>query len=234
MKIFFLLSLISFSAHANVNMETHDFSFEYGLAYHTLRGEQKSNNSKGRLTSSKNPFGNAAYTFRFSSNYGLKLFGGLQFVQFNEPKFGTLISETKLMNHYGMELLWKTSPIAKLGVFLMHQDHPLYFADSETDFKIVRRGFYQGGLHYQLGQRRRVGILWGLGAKVFTLFPTEGGNLTTEAGGGGEAYARIGWVGPLGALYQVKGFYQLASAPNAEVTFTHEVLGYSFLVSYSF
>lgn len=234
MRILFLLLFISLPLKAQINIETHDFSFEYGLAYHTLHGEQKENNTRGRLVSSQNPFWSAAYTYRLGANFGIKFFGGVHFIQFKEPKFGTLVAETKVLNNFGLEIIKKTGPNSKAGLFFMQQDRPLYFAETPTDFLIVRRPFAQAGLHLQAGQRRRIGLLWGLGAKGYTLFPTKGGNLATEGGVGGEAYARLGWVGILGALYQVKGFYQVATAPNAEINFRHELLGYCFQVSYSF
>jgi hypothetical protein len=235
MRLFLVFTFfLSLPLAAQINLETHNFSFEYGLAYHTLRGTQRSNNTTGRLTTSQNPYWNASYAYRITSKFALQLYGGVQFIQFNEPKFGSLIAETRVLNNYGLEIMHKPGPNSKFGVFVMHQDHPLYFADSPTELRIVRGGFVQSGAHFQLSQRRRIGLLWGLGLKAFVLFPTEGGNIVTETGGGGEGYARLGWVGPLGALYQVKGFYQAATAPNAVVTFQHEVLGYCFMVSHSF
>ncbi len=138
------------------------------------------------------------------------------------------------MNHFGLEVIKKTSPISKFGVFLQQQDQPVYFAETPTEFRVVRKSFVEGGVHYSLGQRRRIGLLWGTGVKAFSVFPTKGGNVTTEAGYGGEAYARLGWVGFLGALYQIKGFYHITSVPNADINFSHEILGYAFMVNYSF
>ena len=234
MVLLFILSLFFSHAWSQVNIETHDFSFEYGLAYHTLKGEQKRNNTKGQLTSPQNPFYNAAYTFRTSTNTALKFFGGVQLVRFDSPLNAGLKNEDQVLNHFGLELITRTSPISKFGIFLMQQDHPLYFAKSPTELEVFKKSFAESGLHWSLGQRRRVGLLWGLGAKGFLIFPTKGGNASTESGVGAEGYGRLGWVGPLGTLFQVKGFYQATTAPNAEVSFTHEILGYCFLLSFSY
>ena len=234
----FLLLLICFSliplAYSEVNIETQDLQLEYGLAYHTLRGRQEANESKGRLTSPQFPYFVGAYTFRTTQNTAFRLFGGVQTVQFDEPPFGTTISEKQALVQYGGELVRKLGPIMKLGVFGMKQDHPLYVTVRPDEFEVIRVSFAQTGLHFSLGQRRRIGLLWGLGAKAYALFPTKGGNFLTETGGGGEGYARLGWIGPLGTAVHFKGFYQVSTAPNAEVTFTHEVLGYSVSFQYSF
>jgi hypothetical protein len=235
MKFFFcFLLFISFSIRAEVNFETHEFSFEYGLTYHTLKESQKNNNSRGRLSSNQLPYWNAAYTVRLGRNFGMKLFGGIQLLRFEEPAFGTLHSEFDSLSLFGLELIQKTGPISKLGIFIMQQEHPLYRAIGPTDFEVFKLKFAQGGLHFQLGQRRRIGLLWGLGLKAFALFPTKGGDVATESGVGGEAYVRLGLVGPLGTLHQIKGFYQGVTAPNAEIEFSHELLGYAYLLSISF
>ncbi len=229
-----LTLLLSVSVGAQINEETHDFSFEYGLMYHTLRGEQKANNSKGRLTSDQNPYWNAAYTYRMSQNSAVRFFGGIQIVRFNEPQFGSIKKEDQVFDSYGLEIIRRMSPIFKASIFAMSQDHPTYFARTPTEFEIVKKSFIQSGMHFALGQRRRIGLLWGTGVKGYFIFPTKGGEVITEAGAGGEAYARLGWVGPFGALYQGKGFYQVTTAPNAAINFTHESLGYCFQVSHSF
>jgi hypothetical protein len=233
-----VLVLLYFSllpiAYAEVNIETQDLQFEYGLAYHTLRGRQEQNESKGRLTSPQFPYFNAAYTFRTSQNTALRMFGGVQTVRFDEPAFGTTISEKQALVQYGLEFVKKLGPIMKLGIFGMKQDHPLYVTVAPDEFEVIRVSFAQAGVHLSFSQRRRIGLLWGIGAKGYALFPTKGGNFLTEFGGGGEGYARLGWVGPLGTMIHLKGFYQVSTAPNAEVTFTHEVLGYSLNVQYSF
>lgn len=218
-----------------MNIETHDFSFEYGHAYHVLQGEQKSNNSKGRLTSPQYPFWQGSYTLRLGRTWGLRVFGGIHFVRFDEPKGSEqLKSEKKELAHHGVELLNKTGPYSRLGLFFMQQDHPLYFTKAPDEFEVIKKHFYQGGLHWALGQRRRIGLIWGLGAKGYFIFPTEGGNITTEGGVGGEGYARLGWIGPFGTTYQAKAFYQGNTAPNADVNFTHELFGYSFQVNLTF
>lgn len=235
MKLVGLLILfLSLNAFGEANLESHDFSFEYGLAYHTLKEEQKSNQSKGRLTSDQNPYWLGAYTVRISQRNALRFFGGISLVRFNEPAFGKVIGKGQDLNQFGLEFLSKTGPVSKFGFFLMQQDHPYYYAVTPTDYQIGIIKFAQAGLHLQLGQRRRIGLLWGLGLKAFTIFPTKGGPLATEAGAGGEGYLRFGWVGPLGALYQIKGFYQGVTAPNAEVSFSHEILGYCLQISHSF
>ncbi len=235
MKILiFLLFLISSTVKAQVNLETHDFSFEYGLEYHTLKGEQKNNNTKGRLSSNQQPYWIGGYTLRLGSKFGVRLFGGISVLRFEEPGVGTLVSEFDSLSMFGIELITKTGPNSKLSFFLMQQDHPLYRAVSPTEFEVFKLKFAQGGVHYQISQRRRIGLLWGIGAKGYLLFPTKGGTVATESGVGGEAYARLGWVGPLGTLHQIKGFYQASTAPNAEVNFTHEILGYCYQVSISY
>ena len=229
-----LVFIFSFSSLAEVNLERHDFSFEYGLAYHTLRSEQKNNNTAGKLTSDQLPYWQAAYTLRIGNNYGVRFFGGIQVLRFNEPPEGTLETEFTSLQTMGLELIRKTGPISKFGIFGMQQEHPLYKAVGPSTFEVFKIKFAQAGVHWQVGQRRRIGLLWGAGLKLFALFPSKGGNVSTESGAGGEAYARLGWVGPLGTLHQVKGFYQAATAPNAEVNFNHELLGYCYQVSYSF
>jgi hypothetical protein len=236
MKFLLLMcfSLLPLLAFAEVNIENHDVQFEYGLAYHTLKGKQNSNNSTGQLSSDQYPFWLGAYTFRTSQNSAIRMYGGVQFVRFNEPKFGTLIGEKQELVQYGLEFVKKLGPIMKFGIFGMKQDHPLYFAKDPTHFEVVRESFAQSGVHFSFSQRRRIGLLWGLGVKGYAMFPVHGGNVITEMGGGGEGYARLGWVGPLGTMYHIKGFYQVSSAPNAQAVFTHEVLGYSLNVQYSF
>lgn len=233
-----LLLLLCFSlipiAYAEVNIETHDLQFEYGLAFHTLRGKQENNSTRAQLTSHQYPYWLGAYTIRSGQNTGIRLFGGVHFVQFDEPKTGATKSEKQALVQYGVEIVRKLGPIMKLGIFGMKQDHPLYTTTSPGQYEILRAGFAQTGVHLSFSQRRRIGLLWGLGAKAYALFPTKGGDFLTEMGGGGEGYVRLGWVGPLGTMYHLKGFYQVSTAPNAEVTFSHEVLGYSLNVQYSF
>lgn len=236
MRIFLLL--LSFSlflpAYAEVNIETQDVQFEYGLAYHTLRGRQEQNETKGRLTSPQFPYFMGSYTFLITQKTAFRLFGGVHTVRFDEPPFGTTISEKQALVQYGGELVRKLGPITKLGIFGMKQDHPLYVTVNPDEYEVIRVSFAQVGMHLSFSQRRRIGLLWGIGAKGYALFPTKGGNFLTETGGGGEGYARLGWVGPLGTSIHFKGFYQVSTAPNAEVTFTHEILGYSVNVQYSF
>ena len=232
----FLLLFITFLNHAwaEANLETHEFAFEYGFMYHTVEAEEKKNNTSGRLSTPQMPYYHASYAFRFSLKTALKFFGGIQIAKFEEPARGTLKSEDQVFNHFGLELVRKTGPNTKLGIFFMQQDHPVYFARTPVEFEMVKLRFGEAGLHLSIGQRRRIGLLWGLGAKGFTIFPTKGGNVATEAGVGGETYARLGWVGPLGTLYQVKGFAQGTTAPNSDTNFTHTILGYCLTLSHSF
>lgn len=230
----FLFLIFSFSLKAEVNWQTHEFSFEYGLSYHTLRSEQKNNDTKGRLTSNQLPYWIGGYTLRIGQNYGLRFFGGLSVLRFEEPSGGELLTEFESLTTLGLELIKKTGPNSKVGIFLMEQEHPLYRAINPTEFEVFKLKFAQAGMHFQLGQRRRIGLLWGLGVKGYALFPSKGGNVSTETGVGGEAYARLGWVGPLGTLHQIKGFFQGSTAPNADVNFTHEVLGYCYQISISY
>ncbi len=233
---YILLALIIFSSplKAQVNWERHEFAFEYGLAYHTLKSEQKNNNTSGRLTSNQLPYWIGGYTLRLGTNYGIRAFGGLHVIRFEEPTGGELITEFESLTTFGLELIKKTGPNSKLGFFIMQQEHPLYRAITPTEFEVFKLKFAQAGLQLQLGQRRRIGILWGLGLKAYALFPTRGGDVVTETGYGGEAFARLGLVGPLGTLHQIKGFYQASSAPNADVNFTHEILGYCYQISISY
>ena len=234
MKLFLLILFIPLVCFADINVETHDISAEYGLGFHSLTGVKKSNDSKGKFVSLQNPYWLAGYTLRVGDKWAIRLFGGMHFVRFEEPAFGTLKNEDQVLNQFGLEIIKKTSPLLKVGFFVMQEDHPLYFAKTPTDFEITKASFYKAGLHFALGQRRRVGLLWGLGLKGYSLFPKAGGDIATEAGVGGEAYARLGWVGPFGTLYQIKGLYQVTTAPNADIEFTHDFLGYCLQVSHSF
>jgi len=217
-----------------IDLQVHDFTLEYGLSYHTLRGIQQSNGSRARLTTSQLPYFVASYTYRINQNSGLRFFGGTQTVKFNEPKNGTLKNEDQILNTYGIEYLKRVDPIIRYGVFLIQQDHPIYFAKTFDDFPVLKKTFAQAGLNYSIGQRRRIGILWGASLKGYLMFPTKGGDVTTEYGYGAEANARVGIVGPLGTLVQLKGFYQTSITPNTEVSFNHEMLGYCIQVSYTF
>lgn len=228
------LLIFSFSLNAQVNWRTHEFAFEYGLAYHTLKSEQKNNDTRGRLTSNQLPYWLGSYTLRIGQNYGLRFFGGLSVLRFEEPTGGELLTEFDSLTTLGLELIKKTGPNSKVGIFVMEQEHPLYRALTPTEFEVFKLKFAKAGMHFQLGQRRRIGLLWGLGVKGYVLFPSKGGDVVTETGVGGEAYARLGWVGPLGTLHQIKGFYQGSTAPNADVNFTYEVLGYCYQVSISY
>jgi hypothetical protein len=67
-NFFFIFLFIPFLCFADINVETHDISVEYGLGYHTLTGVQKSNNSEGRLVSLQNPYWLAGYTIRTGRN----------------------------------------------------------------------------------------------------------------------------------------------------------------------
>jgi hypothetical protein len=234
-KLFLVLfSFLLTSAYAEVDLQNHELAFEYGFKYHTVTGIEKSNNSKGQLSTPLMPYYSGSYTVRITQNIAWRFFGGIQFAKFLEPKRGTLKNPDQIFNHFGVEHLHKAGPYFKWGVFLMQQDHPIYKAASPTEFEVVKLSFAESGLHLALGQRRRIGLLWGIGVKGFTIFPTKGGDIATETGVGGEAYARLGWVGPLGTLYQLKGFAQKTTAPNSDTNFTHSILGYCLLVSHSF
>lgn len=235
MRLLLTLLLLSSPALAEINIEKYELSGEYGLAYHSLEGEQKSNNSRGRLTSPQFPYWNGALTTRLSQNWGIKFFGGLQFVRFDEPP-GTeqLKSERKELLHYGIELITRTGPYSRIGYFLMQQERPLYFTKSPGEYEVIKEQFAQGGLSWTVHQRRRVGILWAIGVKGYALFPVEGGDIVTETGVGGEGFARLGFIGPLGTSYLIKGSYQIATAPNADVNFTHEILSYGVQINFTF
>jgi hypothetical protein len=235
MRIAFLFLLFSSAAFAEINMEKYEISGEYGFAYQSLEGEQKSNNSKGRLTSDQYPYWNGSLAMRLSQNWGIRFFAGFQFVRFNEPT-GTqeLKSEKKELFHYGAELITRTGPHSRIGYFLMQQERPLYYTKAPGDYEVIKEQFAQGGLSWTVHQRRRVGLLWAFGVKGYVLFPVAGGDIITETGVGGEGFARLGFIGPLGTSYLIKGFYQAATAPNADVTFNHEVFGYGLQVNFTF
>lgn len=235
MRFLLFALLISPAAFAEINIEKYELSGEYGLAYHSLEGEQKSNNSKGKLTSPQYPYWNGSIAMRLSQNWGLRLFGGFQFVRFDEPT-GTqeLKSERKELLQYGAEIITRTGTHSRIGYFIMQQERPLYFNKAPGDYEVIKEQFAQAGLSWTLHQRRRVGLLWALGVKGYTLFPVKGGDIITESGIGGEGFARLGFIGPLGTSYLLKGFYSIATAPNAEVNFTHEVYGYGVQVNFTF
>ena len=236
MKVLVLtLIFMSSAALAEINIERFEFSGEYGLAYHSIEGEQKSNGSKGKLTSPQFPYWNGSLTTRLSQNWGIRLFAGLQFVRFDEPP-GTqeIKSEKKELIQYGLEIITKTGTNSRIGYFIMQQERPLYFNKAPGDFEVIKASFAQGGVSWTIHQRRRIGLLWGAGARAFVLFPVDGGDVLTETGLGGETFARLGWIGPLGTSYLLKGFYQMASAPNAEINFTHEVFGYAGVINFTF
>lgn len=234
MRFTFILLLISLPVFAEINLETHDFTFEYGLSYHTVLGEQKSNDSKGKFVTNQMPFWNASYSYRLGAKGGIRFFGGMAFLRFEEPPEGDLLNQDQILNNFGVEIFRKTSPLTRTGIFLRQNDHPVYFAKTSTDFEMEKKSFGEAGLDYSIGQRRRIGLLWGLGGKAFLIFPTRGGDVTTEGGYGAEAHARLGWVGPWGTLFQVKGFFSHTSAPNAAIEFVHENLGYCGMISLSF
>lgn len=227
--------LLSFSALAEIDSERFELSGEYGLAYHSLVGEQKSNGSKGRLTSPQYPYWNGWITTRLTQNWGLRFFGGIQFVRFDDPVGAEqLTNERKELFNYGVEVIKKLGPYSRIGYFFMQQERPLYFNKAPGEFEVTKAKFAQSGISLTLHQRRRLGLLWGLGVKGYALLPVDGGDVTTEAGAGGEGFARLGWLGPFGTSYLLKGFYQYAAAPNADVTFTHEVFGYGAQVNFTF
>lgn len=235
MKMLLLLLALSFTARAEINIEKYELSGEYGFAYHSLTGTQKSNNSKGKLTSPQYPYWNGAITTALTKNWAIKLFGGVQFVRFDEPPgLQNTKNENKELLHYGLEILTRTGPYSRIGYFIMQQERPLYFTKSPSEYEVVKEQFAQAGLSFTLHQRRRVGILWSLGLRGYTLFPVKGGDVITETGLGGEGFAKLGFIGPLGTSYLIKGFYQIATAPNAEVTFTHEVFGYGAQINFTF
>ena len=163
---------LSFTSKAEVNLETHDFSFEYGLAYHTLKSEQKNNNTAGKLTSDQLPYWMAGYTLRLGRSFGIRAFGGVQVVRFNEPPEGTLETEFTSLTTMGLELISKTGPNSNFSFFGMQQEHPLYKAVGPSTFEVFKIKFAQAGVHWQIGQRRRIGLLWGAGLKLYALFPS--------------------------------------------------------------
>jgi len=234
MKFVIFLLLFSLSVQADINHEKHDFSIEYGMAYHTLKGVQSANTSQARLTSYQNPYWLGSYSYRLGQQYGVKIFGGQHYVFFNDPRNATLKNNKHILNQFGLELLRRSTRIYKYGFILMQQEHPLYYTKAPGVFEVIKEPFFQSGMHFSIGERRRIGLLWGMGLKAYAIFPNEGGSIVTELGAGGEAYARLGWVGLFGTLYQIKGVYQGVSAPNAAVKFAHESLSYCFQINHSF
>lgn len=237
MKALVLLIFITFSTSALAvvdNKDTLEVSAEYGFAYHTLHASQKSNGSEARFTSSQNPFFQGSFTAKFATDWQWRINGGVQYVQYNDPEGGSIVGEKTALTNYGLELVHRLGPYLRIVYFGRNQDQTIYKTNSPNVYEIVRVPFGQGGFKIALAQRRRIGFLWAVGAGTFLMLPTKGGDVVTEGGYGAEAYARLGFVGFGGILYQIKGAYNMAQAPNAEVTFVHEVLSYSLIVSYPF
>ncbi len=234
MKVILILLLISCSAWAQRNQESRDFSFEYGVTQQALQASEKVSDTSVKLTSNQDPYWLASFSFKFTRNFALKLFGGINLVKFNKSVDANLTERDQILNQFGLEIFKKSKGMARNGFFVMQQDHPQYIVLGPTDFAVTKKSFLQAGWHFSLGQRRRIGFLWGLGIKAFAMAPVKGGNIATEGGAGGEGYARLGWVGPFGLLYQLKGTYQSATTPNSDSKFTHDILSYCLQVNLTF
>lgn len=235
LKIFILLFFSSFPGllMAEVDMHSTELSLEYGFSYLSVEGLEKSNNTKGRLTTNQFPYLNSSLMQRVNNKLGIKFNFGMQFTQFTKSPNFALENQNLLLLRYGLETFYKLGPYSRIGFFLDEQERPLYFANSPTDITLFKRKFVQPGVNYGLTQRRRVGLLWGLNGKFFLMTPSSGGDIATETGAGAEVAARLGFVGPLGTLYQIRGFYNYATAPNALVSFTQEELGYGILIQHT-
>jgi hypothetical protein len=154
-----LLLVQSLTARAELNVETYDFTFESGHAYRSVSSEQKANKLPGPPELGPAPLLAGRVNASAGATVRVRFFGGYHLLRFNEPPYGTLDSEFDSLNIFGLELLLKTGPVSKIGVFGMQQDHPLYRATGPTTFEVLKRKFGQTGVHFQLGQRRRVGLL---------------------------------------------------------------------------
>jgi hypothetical protein len=220
--------------HAQVNLDRHDFSFEYGLMFHTLEAQEKNRNSQGKLTTNQMPYYHLSYTLRLQNDFGIKFFGGLQILRYEEPAGVVLKKEDQVLNEYGLEILKRLNPYFRTGVFFRHQEQNVYFARDVGEFEVEKIPFLHSGMSFSFGHRRRVGLLWGLGGEGYVIFPSKGGEVATELGHGGKVFARLGFATSLGTLYQFKASQMITSAPNAQVSFTHSITAYSLLVSHQF
>lgn len=232
--ILIFLSLFLTKTHAQVNLEKHDFSFEYGLMFHTLEAREKNRNSSGKLTTNQMPYYNLSYSLRLPRDFGLKIFGGLQVLRYEEPAGVVVKKEDQVLNEFGLELMKRMNTYSRLGIFFRHQDQNVYYAKDVAEFEVEKIPFIHSGLGLSLGQRRRVGLLWGVGGEGYLIFPSRGGEVATELGHGGKVFARLGFATSLGTLYQFKASQMVTSAPNARVSFTHSIAALSLMVSHQF
>lgn len=229
LPFFFLTQL-----HAQVNLEKHDFTFEYGFMFHTLKAKEENRNSTGKLTTNQMPYYNFSYALRLPRDFGFKVFGGIQVLRYEEPTGVVVKKEDQVLNEFGLELMKRFNPYFRLGTFFRLQEQNVYTARDFGEFEVEKISFLQSGLSFSLGHRRRVGLLWGIGGEGFVIFPSKGGRVATELGHGGELFARLGFATARGTLYQIKATEMVTSAPNARVSFTHSISAYSVMVSHQF
>lgn len=229
-----LILFFASSALADVDHQSAEISGEYGLSYQSVSGLEKKNNTKGHLASAESPYFKISGAARVLKNLGVQLYGGTTFTQFlKSPKF-QLGNRNLALFLFGAEAFYRSGDYLRIGFFVEQKERPLYYATTPTEVQMYKNKFIQPGVHFSLSQRRRVGLLWNVGAKGFTMTPKSGGQIATESGVGGEAYAKLGFVDFTGTQYSIKGFYQTATSPNAIVKFTNEELGYSLQITRTF
>ncbi len=118
MRLFLLLLFFSLPAFAEINLDTQQFSVEYGTSFHTLNGERTDNGSQARLKTNQMPYLNGSYTFAMGDSWGVQFFGGAQFLSFNEPAGPfTLKNEEVVLSNYGVELQKKIDTPCSLRNF---------------------------------------------------------------------------------------------------------------------
>jgi hypothetical protein len=202
--------------------------------FHNLRAKEENRNSTGKLVTNQMPYYNLSYSLRLPRDFGLKFFGGIQVLRYEEPAGVVVKKEDQVLNEFGLELMKRFNPYFRFGTFFRFQEQNVYFARDFGEFEIEKIPFMQSGLSFSLGHRRRVGLLWGVGGEGGVIFPSKGGRVTTELGHGGRLFARLGFATAHGTLYQFKATEMVTSAPNARVSFTHSISAYSLMVSYQF
>lgn len=235
MKIFLIFSLLFLSkGHAQVNLNRHDFTFEYGLMFHTLEAQEKNRNTRSKITTNQMPYYAFSYAFRLGEDFGLRLFGGIQVLRYEEPTGIVLKKEDQVLNEFGLEIMKRLNPYLRFGPFFRQQDQNVYYAKDIGEFELEKIAFLHSGFGVSLGHRRRVGLLWGVGGEGYLIFPAKRGEVATELGHGGKLFGRLGFASSLGTIYQFKVSQMLTAAPNAQVSFSHSITAYSLMISHQF
>jgi hypothetical protein len=232
---FCFLKLTLALAEDLVDRDQMELVAEYGFSSHAVTGKEKQAGTKGLFTAPTFPYVLGHFRFNFNPEQGLIFFYRFQLTKFDEPTNATIRSREVVLQSYGFELQNKLSPLWRLNFFTKLNQRPNYRAITPTEFAIFPKKFMEPGVSLVISQRRRVGLLWGVGAKGFLLLPTGGdGNFATESGYGVEGLAYLGWVGPMGSLYKINTFYNLAYTPNAQVDITYDEVGYGLSIGIPF